>query len=693
MSKTNYICDYETNINCFMGVFVSHRKDDNEPKVFVVHESRNDIRALIDFLDANHKEGSWHIGYNILDFDSQITNFILEHRESFLTGNPKYIAYAIYEFAQLVIDLKSRNEFLPYRQKDSAIPVIDVFKINHWDNPAKMSSLKWIQFNIRYPRLAENPYMHYNEIEDRQIPEMISYCINDCLSTKEILYLTKDQIDLRKTLSNTYSLDLINASEPRIVKEIFLKLLSEKSGISKYDLKAYKTERDKIVAKDILLPVINFRTPDFQKVHEFFKEQIINPKKIKDALKLSITYKGCDIDFGLGGIHGCRPAGIYKSTADRIIVTADVKSFYPNLAIRNKWSPAHLPKKEFTELYEFIYQERVKIPKSDPRNYVYKIILNSLYGLMNEENSFVYDPEVAMRITINGQLLLLMLCELISIEIPDSIPLMLNTDGLEFSIPRSYEGKYLKLCKQWEAMTGLELEHDMYQKMIIADVNNYIAVHDPKEISEEEYKKLSAYSIRQVLEKKGDKYYHSKIKCKGRFEFENLALHKNSSFLIVPKSIYNYFIHDIPVEDTVRDCKDIYDFCGGVRAKGDWILHQAVAESASPIVISQKTNSFRGKIARYICTRNPYHGKLVKFNKVDHRKIMVHSYSHLDNGKQMFYEKVLNEISDPLAELSSVHRDVYIDMAMREIRIIITLQPETEGTFDHQMDLFEDLNF
>ncbi len=65
-----------------------------------------------------------------------------------------------------------------------------------------------------------------------------------------------------------------------------------------------------------------------------------------------------------------------------IIMTSDVTSFYPNLAIRNKWAPAHLPEEEFCNLYEWFFEERKKIPKKDPKNYVYKIILN-LMDLLN----------------------------------------------------------------------------------------------------------------------------------------------------------------------------------------------------------------------------------------------------------------------------------------------------------------------
>ena len=73
----------------------------------------------------------------------------------------------------------------------------------------------------------------------------------------------------------------------------------------------------------------------------------------------------------------------------------------------------NIPQEAFCEQYEWFFDERKKIPKKDPKNYVYKIILNSTYGLSNDENSFLYDPEFTMRITINGQLSLSMLYEMI----------------------------------------------------------------------------------------------------------------------------------------------------------------------------------------------------------------------------------------------------------------------------------------
>ena len=107
--------------------------------------------------------------------------------------------------------------------------------------------------------------------------------------------------------------------------------------------------------------------------------------------------------------------------------------------------------------------------------------------LSNDENSFLYDPEFTMRITMNGQLSLMMLYEMLSEGIPGSIPIMQNTDGLEMMIPENYKEKYLEICEKWEKITQLQLEHDQYDKLILGDVNNYIAVFTPKEVSKEDW--------------------------------------------------------------------------------------------------------------------------------------------------------------------------------------------------------------
>lgn len=90
--------------------------------------------------------------------------------------------------------------------------------------------------------------------------------------------------------------------------------------------------------------------------------------------------QGIDVVYGLGGLHAAPNNKRFESSDTHIIMTADVVSFYPNLAIRNKICAEHLPTDIFLGLYEGFFNERRSTPKSDPRNYILKILLNSAYG-------------------------------------------------------------------------------------------------------------------------------------------------------------------------------------------------------------------------------------------------------------------------------------------------------------------------
>ncbi len=631
--RTHWVMDYETLSNCFLAVFEDIKSEDRE--IFVCHSSKNDILELVTFLERNIAYDEWHVSFNGLGFDSQITEHILRTKEQLLEMDGESIARFVYDKAQDVIRRQSEGEFLEFSPRDLQIKQVDVFKLNHWDNPAKRSSLKWIQFSMDWHNIMDMPIHHSTEIKAKQIPEIIKYCINDVKSTKAIMFLSKGQIELRKNLTSEYNIDLFSASEPRISKELFLMFLSDQTGIKKWELRQMRTNRDKIVVKDIILPYIKFRTATFQNLLRKFNDVVIFPGETKGGFKYSAQYRGVKTDYGLGGIHGARTSKVYMSTEDMVIITSDVKSFYPNLAIRNRWAPAHLPQEIFCDQYEWFYDERVKIPKKDPKNYVYKIILNSTYGLSNDKNSFLYDPEFTMRITINGQLSLTMLYEMILEEIPEAVPLMQNTDGLETLVPRHRVDRYMEICAEWEKITMLELEHDTYSKIVLGDVNNYIAVTED-----------------------------GKSKCKGRFEFKDLALHKNKSFLIIPKALHAYFVDGIQPEDFLKANTNIFDYCGGVKIKGDWkfVEHNVVDKN-------YKVKDLQHTI-RYFISKTG--SKIVKTNLLDGREIQVESGKWLQTVFIDYVEKPFEEYN--------INTEFYLEKIRKEIA---SLEPKT-----NQLSLF-----
>tara|TARA_R100000995_G_C3484522_1_gene126350 strand:- start:961 stop:2847 length:1887 start_codon:yes stop_codon:yes gene_type:complete len=620
--------DYETLSNCFVAVFKHYKTD--ETHIFSVCSLQNDYEKFSEFLKQNVENNEWHISYNGLAFDAQITHNIIKDHENLMLMDGESAAEEIYSYAQEAIKRSSNKEFQTFAEWHMTIKQIDVFKLNHWDNMAKLSSLKWIQYSMDWENIIDMPLEHTTKIDKQeQLDLIIKYCINDVESTKEIFERSKPLIALRKNLTNQYNINLYNASEPRISKELFAYYLSKELSIPKYDLKKLRTFRNVIKIKDLILDYIKFETPEFNNLLEKFKTVEINPNQTKGGFKYNVKYKGVKTHFGLGGAHGAMQPGVYESDNENVIMSSDVASFYPNLAIMNKISPAHLDKKAFCHLYEWFFTERKKIPKSDPMNYVYKIILNSTYGLSNDKNSFLYDPQFTMFITVNGQLTLMMLYEMIMEAIPEATPLLQNTDGVETIIPRSKIDLYMEVCKKWEEITNLVLEHDQYKKLILADVNNYIAIDN-----------------------------NGKAKCKGRFEFENLALHKNKSKLIIPKAIYAYFVDGTLPEDTLKNNNNILDYCIGGKSKGNW------KQVARYIKDGKGHEDELQKINRYFISNNGV--KIIKVNKNDNREIQ------LESGRWM--QTIYNDTKVKEWGSYDINEKYYLDAIEKEINNIIGIK-------------------
>jgi hypothetical protein len=244
-----------------------------------------------------------------------------------------------------------------------------------------------------------------------------------------------------------------------------------------------------------------------------------------------------------------------------------------------------------------------------------------------------------------------MLYEMIIEEIPNAVPLMQNTDGLETVIPREYQEKYLEICERWEKITNLQLEHDTYSKMIIGDVNNYIAIHDYKLVDEDRYNEMKQENPHYLFKEGDGTFYYAATKCKGRFEFNNLALHKNKSFLIIPKAIYYYFVHGIKPEEYLLTQTNIFDYCGGVKIKGNWgFVEEKINDGIHSVTELQNT------IRYYISERG---SKIVKQNKDDGRQIQVES------GKWM-QTPFINYVEKPFGDYL-INNKYYLQKIYKEV--------------------------
>ena len=313
MSKqTHWVMDFETLRNLFGAVFEHYKT--GERRIFVIGVVRNDLPSLLKFFKRNIQNNEWHINYNGLAFDTQITEYIIRNHEKLLKYSGPQVANLLYQKAQDCINRSNMNEFQEWSEKYLSIKQIDIYKLNHWDSFAKRSSLKWIQFTTDWPNIQDMP-IHHNTLIDSQedTRTVMQYCVNDVASTKFIaMEKCSKLIALRGMLTKTYGVRLFSASEPRISKEIFLFFMSKKMGIEKKKLKRMRTHRGNIMIKNILLNYLRFETREFQRMLVRFQHLVVHGKKTKGAFEHTVHYRGVKTKLGMGGVHGARK-GIFNS--------------------------------------------------------------------------------------------------------------------------------------------------------------------------------------------------------------------------------------------------------------------------------------------------------------------------------------------------------------------------------------------
>lgn len=518
----DWVYDIETFKNCFTAAFIHARSGTR--RLFEISDRTNDIALLCEFLTMLRDAGCRMVGYNNVNFDYPVIHYIYNNQ---LGMTYDYI----YQKGQDIITSDDRWGHIIW-DSDMIVPQIDLFKIHHFDNVARSTSLKMLEFNMRSESIEDLPYDPHTALTPDQIPNLVEYNWADVEETLKFYAESIDRIEFREELSAKYNRNFMNHNDTKIGKDYFIMELERLMPGSCYDrssgVKAPRqTWRDVIDLGQVILPYVSFERPEFQRILNWFRTQVI--KGTKGVFNdVSAELDGFSYDFGLGGIHGSVESTTVRSDDQYEIWDWDVASYYPNLAIANRLYPEHLSE-NFCTIYEDVYKQRKQHKKGTAENAMLKLALNGVYGDSNNKYSPFYDPAYTMSITINGQLLLCMLAEQL-IKTPGLTMVQINTDGLTVKCPKVYIEHMKTVCKWWENLTRLELESAVYERMHIRDVNNYVAV-----------------------------YQDGKVKRKGAYEYE-LDWHQNFSQLVVPKAAEAYLLHGTPVDQFIRNHRDPHDF-------------------------------------------------------------------------------------------------------------------------------------
>ncbi len=230
----------------------------------------------------------------------------------------------------------------------------------------------------------------------------------------------------------------------------------------------------------------------------------------------------------------------------------------------------------------------------------------------------MYDPLFTYSITINGQLIILMLAEQLLLNIPNVIFYQLNTDGISIGYDEKYKSKVEEILKSFSKSTNLEVEEVFYKKMIIRDVNNYIAVYNDEN---------------KEPKKKG--IFETNFNWEGK---QLVDYHKNPSFNVVTLALEAYYVKGIDYNTFILNHRNIYDFCGAIKKKRDFTLNYYLIKNGKLSIEPQQ------KVTRYFVANK---GGVLMKDYNDGRQISCHSQTPviIANNIQDEHNNCFNDIN------------------------------------------------
>ena len=444
----------------------------------VIHNNKNELEAYIDSLN---KSKAILVGFNNYHYDDVVLAGVL------LGKDPYEIS------KKLIVD----NERVNYKLNMITLDVIQELPLG--------VGLKSSQANLGMS-IVETP-IDFNldrPCTKEELELLIKYCKNDVKDTELLFKKRADYFQAKFEIVNEFNLDIPNVKKTRAI------LASKVLQCQKTDI-----PRDRLhIDYD---PNINWDIIP-NEIQEFFKKCEYDYRcggdyKEIETRKLKLNVAGVPHVYAFGGIHGA----IEKYNESGNFLHIDVSSYYPSLIIvDNYMSRASKEPQTFTHLRDMRYKLKAQ---KNPKNKIYKILINATFGAMKSEYNTLFDPKQANNICINGQIILTQLI----IELSKHCQLIQsNTDGLVVKYdPKDYQ-TIVDIVNDFGKRFGLTFDIDKIIKIAQRDVNNYAI-----------------------------QFEDGHIEAKGRFsKFEGGNFMQNS-LTIIDRALVNYYIHNKSVADTV----------------------------------------------------------------------------------------------------------------------------------------------
>jgi len=558
--KASWIYDLEV----FPNMFYCGVKDfkTKEYHTWEVSDRRDDRESLYQTFSTYD---GYLMAFNSLHYDDVVMKYIIKEWSRLKSLSVKEFLKKIKTFSDAII--KDDHDTIKWYKWFKGINWTSIDLFSYWSKMLRLSkklSLKSLAIQINWGHIQELPYDPETILTHSQMDDIIRYNLDNDLGIVEHLALKmKPEILLRKFITDEFNLNAWSLDAPKIAGELLIMSYVDQTFEKKYpdvseeDMEHEVLYRDHSRAfrqtkhspyygkiKDVMGDFkVDFILPEFQALQERMFE---STREFKD--EFSLVHEGSKtamkMSYGIGGFHNLMENKIYRSNEEEVIMTSDYASLYPNIIIN--WECIRYA--EVMQKYKDVKEERLIAKKNKEKNKdaLYKLILNSLSGLLDNSHHPLYYPEGALRMRIIGQLIMSKTMEIAILNGWQVISG--NTDGMEVLVPRKDLEKYTEVMKEAEQLFNIALEHSQYDFIVYSNVNNYLA-----------------------------KTTEGKIKKKGFFKHhEDIPLGDSVNEQVIAVALEKYFIENIPIEETIKQPwkhgLHVYDYTLSKKISKDYVV-------------------------------------------------------------------------------------------------------------------------
>ena len=576
---------------------------DKETGIFtVVHNDNEALRSCI-------SEDAVYIGFNSKHYDQYIIKGICA------------------DFSPQ--ELKQLNDYIINGNQGWQYPLLNGFyfsfnNVDIRDDTQQGLSLKAIEGHMGISiQETEVDFNLDRPLTQEELDQTIFYCKHDVDATEKLTDIRKDYLKNKINLGRMAGLTDTKAMAMTNGK---LTAAMLKATAQKHD-----DERQYVYPDNLRREYIP------QEVFDFF-DRMYDPN-ISDAeyfkSKLEISVGECPVTIGFGGIHGAIPNYFWSEQEDpeEAIRNKDVGSYYPHLCTINGYTSRNIPS---PQVYENVLESRMKAKAAGDiaTANALKLVCNTTYGCLLNQYNDLYDPLMGRSVCISGQLYLLELARHCYQDIPGLKIVQLNTDGIMVQCRKEYLSQLDEICDEWQSRTGFELETDSVIKIAQKDVNNYVEIQEG-----------------------------GKAKAKGGYLVKGIstvgAFNINNSCCIVATALKEYFVNGTPVEETIENCNDIFQF---------QIIAKAGAKYKEAYHVVGDRKEQVQKVNRVYATADTRYGKLFKVKAEDDTTAKIESLPEhciIDNDNQL--------------TIADVDKNFYIEMARKRVNDFMGIKPEKKS--------------